>query len=366
MIARHGTASHVEGLVSRYRRCKRLQDQRNSVKQHALRELCYFYDEQGSFNLRGRFPAEQGALILKALEFAMERADAEVQAERQHAEEHWDEEKPWVSAETREGTNDADEPSLRYHSDPSGETRPIESFSTRRADALSQLADSYLAHGPKATSTADRYQVVVHVSAATLTGDVSAETPDLFNTGFSYLEDGPYISAETARRLGCDASKIEVTDDAEGEPLNIGRKSRIIPPGMRRALRMRDDGCRFPGCTHKHFIDGHHIEHWADGGETRMDNLVQLCRHHHRLVHEHGFGCERTDEGEIRFTNALGNEIGRSGEVPPVADEADPREWLREELDDLVIDAGTGVTRWRGERIDWPLAVGHLFDKQGL
>ncbi len=388
MIARHGTASHVEGLVSRYRRCRRLQDQKNSVKQHALRELSYFYDEEGSFNLRGRFPAEQGAMILKALELAMERVDAEVEAERQHAEEHWDEEKPWVAA------NDVDEPCLRYHSDPSGETRPCESFSTRRADALSQLAESYLAHGPKATSTADRYQVLVHVSAETLKKeaadvsaetqkdapvgtrhagdpppadpDVSAETPDLFNPGFSYLEDGPHIAAETARRLSCDASKIEVTDDVQGEPLNIGRKSRIIPPGMRRALRMRDDGCRFPGCTHKHFIDGHHIEHWADGGETSMNNLVQLCRHHHRLVHEHGFGCERMDDGELRFTNSLGNEIGRSGELPRVAENADPRKWLREEMDDLEIDSETGVTRWRGERIDWPLAVGHLFDKQGL
>jgi hypothetical protein len=93
--------------------------------------------------------------------------------------------------------------------------------------------------------------------------------------------------------------------------------------------------------------------------------VLQLCRHHHRLVHEHGFGCERTEEGEIRFTNPLGIEIGRTGELPPVKEDTDPRDWLRQALDeDLEIDPETGVTQWRGERIDWPLAVGHLFDNR--
>lgn len=96
---------------------------------------------------------------------------------------------------------------------------------------------------------------------------------------------------------------------------------------------------------------------------TSLDNLVQLCRYHHRLLHEHGFRCERTHDGDIRFTNAFGHEIGRTGELPPVAKATDPREWLEEELDDLQIGAETGVTQWCGEQIDWALAVGHLFDR---
>jgi hypothetical protein len=393
MIARYGTAAHVEGLVSKYRRCKRLQDRNNALRQHTLRELACFYDDDGSCVIRGRFPAEVGALIQKALQLAMDQLEREAREERRAQRETWGDKGTWTMPQMP--PKPGEEGDLQYGIDPTEETQPFESFDARRADALVAVAENYLAAAPKSASGADRYQVVVHVSAETLksetTGacvsaetpasgtpadhvpaetsksepsgkDVSAETSHPFRTDLCYLEDGPHVSAETARRLGCDASKIEVTVDKAGEPLNIGRKSRIIPPAMRRALRIRDDGCRFPGCTHKYFIDGHHMVHWADGGETSMENVVQLCRYHHRLVHEHGFGCERTESGEIRFTNALGNELGRTGALPPVAEDAEPREWLEDNLGDLGIDSETCVTQWRGERIDWALAVGHLFD----
>jgi hypothetical protein len=77
---------------------------------------------------------------------------------------------------------------------------------------------------------------------------------------------------------------------------------------MRRALKRRDGGCRFPGCPDTRFVDAHHIEHWADGGETRLDNLVLLCRHHHRLLHEGGYRIERCDD-ELRFLDARGTPI---------------------------------------------------------
>lgn len=287
-----------------------------------------------------------------------------------------------------------DERKITYGQDPSEEARPYESLGARRADALVTLAESYLAHAPKSAAGADRYQVVVHVSAETLQSesteagvsaenpvyrpsgnrvsaetsppvapryDGSAETAHPLQAELCHLEDGPPVSAATARRLACDASKIEVTVDCQGEPLSIGRKSRLVPPGIRRALRIRDDGCRFPGCTHKHFIDAHHLQHWADGGETSLHNLVELCRHHHRLLHEQGFRCERAGNGAIRFFNALGHELGPSGGLPSVDADNEPRAWLQRELDDLSINADTGVTRWRGERMDWNLAVGHLF-----
>jgi hypothetical protein len=114
---------------------------------------------------------------------------------------------------------------------------------------------------------------------------------------------------ETARRVSCDAGLVHWLDKADGEPLNIGRKSRTIPPAIGRALKRRDGGCRFPGCTHTHFVDAHHIRHWADGGETAMENLVLLCRHHHRLVHEGGFGIHTSTEGVIEFSNPSGEVI---------------------------------------------------------
>ena len=86
--------------------------------------------------------------------------------------------------------------------------------------------------------------------------------------------------------MTCDSSMVTIVEDERGEPLDVGRKTRAIPPALRRALASRDKGCRFPGCTHTRYVDGHHVKHWADGGETRLSNLVTLCRFHHRAVHE--------------------------------------------------------------------------------
>jgi hypothetical protein len=227
----------------------------------------------------------------------------------------------------------------------------------RRADALAEMAASYLAHGPAESSSADRYQVMLHVTAETLEQDVTAETSD---DHASYLEDGPHVTAETSKRVCCDTSLSRLVEDEQGEPLSIGRKSRVIPPAMRRALKARDKQCRFPGCTHRYFIDGHHIKHWADGGATSLDNLVQLCRHHHRLVHEGGFACEKDKTGEVVFRNEFGDTIRETGYRPlphrnAVID-------LKKKLEDRFIHSKTCVTRWDGETMDRHLAVGLLCD----
>jgi hypothetical protein len=231
MIANHGTAHHVEKLVSQYRRCKRMQDVANANEIHKNRELYYFHDEDGSLVVKARFPAEQGALILNALDMAMEVAGNE-------------------------------------NSDVTAETPEPETYSTRRADALAEIAETYMQTEPVPASTADRYQVVVHVTAET------SPSQEVEN---AHIEGGPHVTAETSRRIACDCTVVGVVDGENGEALSIGRRSRTIPPAMRRALRFRDKGCRFPGCTHTRFIDGHHIKHWADGGETSLENLVQLC-----------------------------------------------------------------------------------------
>ena len=371
-IAHHGTAYHMEKLVSSYRRARRLHECKVSNEQYLDRSLKYLYDEDGSLFIKGRFPAEQGAMIVKALARAL--ADDESAVNAGHANSNED-----VSAETP-GAN----VSAEAH----------EPWSARRADALMGLSESYLPKGPGHSSTADRYQVVLHVSAETLKDDapldtsarVSAETseskstvdhpdcvsaeisdPETRNTSvdrvsaetstpldedISHIDDGPHVSAETSRRICCDAGISPILTDNNGEPLNIGRKSRTIPPPMRRALRTRDKGCRFPGCSHQHYIDGHHIKHWADGGETRLDNLVLLCRHHHRLVHEGGFGCERSDSGQLVFKNEHGEVVGISGTVPELKTNPTAHRRIQNRLEELYIDALTCVTRWDGTAMD--------------
>jgi hypothetical protein len=131
--------------------------------------------------------------------------------------------------------------------------------------------------------------VVVHVDAAVL---ANADHP-----GQSVLEDGERVSAETSQRLACDASRVVMQEDAQGNIVEIGARTRTIPPALRRALHRRDKGCRFPGC-HVRFTEGHHIRHWAQGGPTKLSNLALLCRPHHRAVHEEGFRLERQPEGE--------------------------------------------------------------------
>ena len=119
-------------------------------------------------------------------------------------------------------------------------------------------------------------------------------------TGQAVIEldgGGVDVSAETSRRLACDAAVVVLHEGADGSALDVGRKTRSIPPAIRRALSARDTGCRFPGCTARH-CDAHHLVHWADGGRTSLDNLVLLCRRHHRLLHEGGYRIEGERSGD--------------------------------------------------------------------
>lgn len=112
------------------------------------------------------------------------------------------------------------------------------------------------------------------------------------------LDHTGVITAEAARRLACDAGISRVIARGGSEPLDVGRRTRTIPPAIRRALVIRDRHCRFPGCDRPHsWCDGHHIVHWLDLGETRLDNVVLLCRRHHRMVHEGGWTITRAGPG---------------------------------------------------------------------
>ena len=172
------------------------------------------------------------------------------------------------------------------------------------------------------------------------------------------IEDRGHVPAETCRRLACDCAKIHWHDNSQGEPLNIGRKTRSIPPAIRRALKRRDQGCCFPGCTCSRYVDAHHIQHWADGGETCMDNLVLLCRTHHRLVHEAGYGV-RFEAGEGAVFCLPGGKVIPQG--PDMRSRGNVFAITSgNHKNGLNITPGTAVPQWHGEQMDYGVAVDML------
>jgi hypothetical protein len=152
-----------------------------------------------------------------------------------------------------------------------------ESWSARQADGLLAIVKAFLAEDSGASAKSPDYQVTVHVDESALThGKGRAGLP-----------------LESVKRIACDSDKIVVLESGNGEPMSVGRKTRVVPTHIKRALESRDKGCRFPGCKHTRFVDAHHIRHWSAGGETSLDNLVLLCTRHHRLVHEGGYRIEK-------------------------------------------------------------------------
>jgi hypothetical protein len=252
-MAREGTTAHVERLVRAYRRADLATENATALAQREARWLSMRWMDDGMLAVDGRLTPEQGALLERALEVVM----------REREREAGDEVLPPVSQ--------------------------------RLADALAQVADRSL--GQDDRTGGDRTQVVVHVDAEVLA--------DPATDGRSELENGPGVPAESSRRLACDCSLVELRH--AGDEVAAGRKTRVISAPLRRALRARDGGCVFPGCTNRR-CDGHHVRHWAEGGETTLENTCLLCDRHHTLVHEGGWRMER-HEAKWRFFRPDGSEL---------------------------------------------------------
>jgi len=242
--AKHATASQLDRILSVWQRADPdVKDPAERIS--ALRHADLYFDDDGMFVIRARLAPEEGALFMRAMESARDELWAEARAVGPSA----------------------------------------------RADALALVADRSLSVDAAARSGPDRTTVMVHVDAEVLR--------DPGCDGQSRLENGPNGPAEQSRRLACDAAVVEVVHGAEGE-VSVGRRTRRISTALRRLLNVRDGGtCVFPGCTHR-IVDGHHVIHWADGGETVPRNIISLCRVHHMLVHEGGFQVEQTPSG-VRF-----------------------------------------------------------------
>jgi hypothetical protein len=325
-VGRAGTADHVERIVRGWRQVDRQTEAREAARQHASRALYVYPDADGTVIIRGRLTPEVGALLVQALAAARET----------------------LYQQARDGT-----------AGPADVSAEAPTMEQQQADALALVVETALHHGHDPGAPCERYQVVVHVDAEVLA--------DRDQPGQSVLEGGARVPAGTSQRLACDASRVVMRHDAEGRVVEIGARTRAIPPALRRALHHRDRGCRFPGCAVR-FGQGHHIRHWAHGGPTTLSNLALLCRRHHRAVHEEGYQVDREPTGELRFRRPDGQPLP---EVPaPSSVPDDPVEKMRvwHEAHGIVLSAQTAIPGWLGERLDvgWAIDVLHPLARSRL
>jgi hypothetical protein len=250
-----------------------------------------------------------------------------------------------VSAEIQAGPCSADRPS------PDGRVS-AERRSVSLADGAVQMAESFLSAqaSAEARGRTDRYQIFVHLDEDLLGAD---------GAWGATLDDGTRLPAETLRRLACDAGLVATQTDRGGRVLDVGRRTRSIPPAIRRALWLRDRGCRYPGCSHTRFLHGHHIQHWLAGGATRLENLALLCSHHHTLIHEGGFSIERADGETLVFRTPAG---ARLPSVPPAGTVENAEETLRIWATERGLEIGpdTALPWWDGAMPDYNWAVTSL------
>lgn len=253
-FAHSATGAQVEQFVRAWRRVDRVAEARDDARRHARRHLESWVDDDGMVVIRGRLSAEVGAVVRRALEAAAEQ----------------------------------------LYEEASEDERLETTGSQRRADRLGLVAESALSAELDRGTGGDRSQVVVNVESETLAGETPAADASVAgSTGQTALEEpeGLHVSAETSRRLACDASMVTMRHTPDGAAADVGRKTRVVPPAVRRTLTAVR-------------CDAHHVQHWADGGTTKVDNLVLLCRRHHRAVHQEGFGgllhpARRTGDAQL-------------------------------------------------------------------
>jgi hypothetical protein len=235
---------------------------------------------RGTMCITVEVPLEDGEVIAQALERAVEAGEAAMGLE-------------FAATSTPGGVRDCAEVSP-----PTGN-----GWLAQQADGLVAIAKAYLDGGngdrepARSASVADHYQVVVHVDDSALRGGAGRSD----------------LPIDTVKRLCCDGSLITIVEDDRGTPLDVGRKRRTVSTPLKRALWARDRGCTFPGCHNKRYVQGHHIRHWADGGETSLPNTALLCTYHHRLVHEGGFKMRRSEGSAFYFQRPDGRVIPRCG-----------------------------------------------------
>ena len=191
------------------------------------------------------------------------------------------------------------------------------SQSARLADAIVQAVQASVSAGGADTTGGDHHTLVVHVDGQDLASpgesDSAGRAAVAAETRHGAL---PALSRRVLRRLACDAGLVLVTTDAEGSPIDVGRRQRRLTTALRRALVDRDRSCRFPGCGARRHLHGHHIQHWADDGPTDLANLVLICSFHHRYVHDHEIDVRLRPHAAHEFRFPDGRRIARIRPLP--------------------------------------------------
>ncbi len=265
------SASQLERTVRGHRRATGA-----GLAQQRRRRARMYWDEHGMLVVSARLTAEEGAVLMAAVDTARAAADAPTS------------------------------PDDRLREDREADRLDIDYRALSTADALVVVARTALDATPGDDSGADRHLVVLHVDADRLPpptgtdgGDGARPEPA---SVVRRIENGPGVDRPTSERIGCDAMVAAVVQDTVTGSLSAGRRTRRIGAALRRALLVRDGGCRFPGCHRRTHLEAHHIVHWYHGGPTDPDNLVLLCRFHHMALHEAGFRLVVTDTTGARLT----------------------------------------------------------------
>ena len=414
-----GTAAHVERLTRAWRRVDRQAEAADEQPRHARRTLTTRVDDDGMVVIGGRLSPEVGAVVRRALEAAADRLRADVAGE-EAAETSFGQRQAdalgllaesalaadldrgtagdryqvvlHVEADTLRSEAGAREPDVSAETPPSAadgesrasaETRPGGADGEPRASAETPPGVA----GRKSHVSAETPSAEAPPADVTVGSDVSAETSSRppgvegradasgsaaaadsppQGPGQAALEDadGLRVSTETARRMACDAAKVVMRHAADGSVLDVGRRTRTIPPALRRALQARDRQCRFPGC-HARRCDVHHIESWADGGATRLDNLVLLCRRHHRAVHEEGFQVRLGPAGDAEFRWPDGRPFPDAPAAPAWSGPPLAPTDAGLAAADIAVGPDTATPDWHGERLDLDYAIGVMWMPRG-
>ena len=251
--------------------------------------------ERGMMRITVEMPIEDGEVVARAIDRIAEAGDEA------------------IGLEFAGGRGEVREAGEGHHARDAHDDRKAapNGWRAQQADALLVMAKASLAGNAgnplsdggaegaanRLPEASDNYLVVVHTDEESLRGGVGRSD----------------LPIETVKRLTCDGSVVKIVEDHEGTPLDVGRKQRVVSTKLRRALWSRDRGCTFPGCRNRLYVHAHHVEHWATGGETDVGNLMLLCSHHHRLVHEGGFTIERDAADRPFFVRPDGRVIPRAG-----------------------------------------------------
>ena len=394
-VACGATAAQVERLVRGWRQADQAAQADGEQVRLASRMLSTQVDDNGMLLLRARLTPEVGAVLLRAVEAALEQVPAPAAPAAEGNEPtiaQWRADALGLVAESAlTGGLDPGNPGDRFQvtvhvpadalasREPaialphlSAETRAASSAASQPVAApahaaVEQAGGLHAGRETAAGGASETATAAPHVAAETSAASAGACEPATpaagLDAGQAVIEQagGLHLGREAARRVACDAALVALRHGANGEVLDVGRRTRAVPTALRRALQNRDRSqCQFPGCTSRH-CDAHHVVHWADGGETRLQNLVLCCRFHHRALHEEGFQVVADAAGQFRFLRPDG--VPLPAEPPAASWEGAPLAPTDARLAAAGVSIGphTATPDWYGEPLDLSAALAVLW-----